>query len=149
MVPQETYGTVRIQTVKYCRVQHVHCMVPTNCSLQKMNMSWIMQTFAVALLSAQSPQFMDVQTHTVLHSPHVGTIRCHAVSCRHMHFGHGQYCSLCEWTCRTMNFSPKTLSFNLTSFYRIFSRTAWNADAVLRWAFCLSVRPSVCLWMNL
>ena len=34
----------------------------------------------------------------------------------------------------------------------IFYRTAWNADAVLRWEFCLSVRLSVCqtraLWQN-
>ena len=33
------------------------------------------------------------------------------------------------------------------SMYKIesFYRTAWNADAVLRWEFCLSVRLSVCL----
>jgi len=37
---------------------------------------------------------------------------------------------------------------SVTTFYR----AAWNADAVLRWEFCLSIRLSVCqtraLWQN-
>jgi len=35
---------------------------------------------------------------------------------------------------------------------RCFYHAAWNADAVLLWEFCPSVRPSVCqtraLWQN-
>ena len=37
---------------------------------------------------------------------------------------------------------------SLTRLFESFYRTAWNADAVLRWDFCLSVCQTRALWQN-